>query len=1090
MQGSFITNQDKFLSEIINGILPKCDNACFLVGYFYFSGFAEIYRAIADKPLRVLVGLDIERDVINRVREVDYHAFTNQSRGQIKDGYYSSLVELFNETDYFDSSDKEEAFKLFYEKIKNGTLQIRKTKEPNHAKMYLFENGEEFNESGSYPGSLITGSSNLSVSGLKGRLELNAILRGEGDFREGKRIFEELWKDAVVIADQDHIQEFDNGVIEKTWFDKLYAPYAFYIRVLHEYFAINYNKDVRTAHDITDGKFMNLKYQADAVTMALATIENHNGVIISDVVGLGKSIIGSAVAHNLHLKTIVIAPPHLVPQWLEYSTEFQFPANVFSSGNIKRALDFYRNLSRPNEKWLIILDEAHKYRNDFTQDYADLHKLCQGNKVMLLTATPFNNKPQDIYSMIRLFQIPSKSTLKTVDNLGREFRELIKEYEKLTKEQKDSNPVEFDVKQAVEQIARKIRSIISPLVIRRSRLDLEAISEYKADLKHQKIEFAKVGDPELLEYPLASIRELYVSTLNSIAPPLDETGKPLTDNYFKAARYQPLAYINKEQEANLKQKIEDAGFDYNLFKGTQRNLSKFMRHLLVRRFESSIKAFEHSLGFMIVSSENIIRWIEIRKAIPIYKKGYLPNIDDLYKATSDDITKELIDDGVELTLDKLKQKGLFEIDIKDLNEDFVEDIRKDITLLQSIQKDWFGCEEPVVDAKLESFKKILRLKLLREPNRKIIVFSEFADTVNYLYDQLKDEGLRIFSYTSADASPANKETIRTNFDAGLKPEMQRDDYKVLIATDAISEGYNLHRAGAIFNYDIPYNPTRVIQRVGRINRINKKVFDELHIFNYFPTDVGESETRTKEISTLKMAMIHAIMGEDTKILTKDEELRSYFKERYEKELNTSESLSWETPYRELFNSLQNSEYYRDALSIPHRAKIGRKAEKPLHGVLVFGKKANDFVFKIGHSPKEVLTITPEQAISLFEASVFEQPHKITNKYDAIYQSVKANLFQSRKDEKVEKSKREAHDKITIMLRENSVSTDYLKDLAKVIEMDGLSGHSLRFINKLTAKKFASLPHEIEQSYLNRMIETAGEIDAGSEVLILSEEIQL
>lgn len=1083
MQSSFITNQDKFLSEIINGILPKCDNACFLVGYFYFSGFAEIYRKVSAKPLRVLVGLDIERDMINRVREVDYHTYLIKSRGQIKDGYFSSLVELFNESDYFDNTEKEEAFKVFYEKIKDGSLQIRKTKEPNHAKMYLFENGEEYNECGSYPGSLITGSSNLSVSGLKGRLELNAILRGKGDYLEGRRIFEELWKDAIVIADQDNIQEFENGVIQKTWFEKLYSPYAFYLRVLHEYFSISYDKNVRTAHEITDGKFLNLKYQADAIKMALSTIENHNGVIISDVVGLGKSIIGSAVAHNLRLKTIIIVPPHLVTQWNEYTTEFQFPATIFSSGSINKALDFYRNLSTEKEKWLIILDEAHKYRNEFTQDYADLHKLCQGNKVMLLTATPFNNKPQDIYSMVRLFQIPSKSTLKTVDNLGREFRELIKNYTDLTKDQRKKKLTEDELKMAVDHIARKIRAIISPLVIRRSRLDLEAITEYKADLKLQKIEFAKVGDPELLEYPLGKLEELYVKTLNLIAPPEDEEGMPKTDNSFKAARYQPISYINKEKEAELKKKIEDAGFDYNLFRGTQRNLSKFMRHLLVRRFESSVKAFEKSLNFMILSSEGILKWIDKRKKVPIYKKGYLPSVDDFYRSTNDNTQEELTE-----MFDKFTEKGMFEIESEDLREDFRTDIIADITLLKSIHAEWFEQAKPRIDVKLESFKEIIRLKLQNEPHRKIIVFSEFADTVNYLYDKLKNENLKIFSYTSADSSPANKETIRANFDAGLKVEMQKNDYKVLIATDAISEGYNLHRAGAIFNYDIPYNPTRVIQRIGRINRINKKVFDELHIFNYFPTDVGEKETRTKEISTLKMAMIHAIMGEDTKILTKNEDLRSYFKERYDKELQTSEALSWETPYKELFNSLMNSEYYRDALAIPHRAKIGRKVEKPLQGVLVFGKKGNDFVFKIGNSSEDVSTITPEQAISLFEATVFEQPQKISANYDTIYQSVKANLFLSRKDDEMAKSKREALDKINVMLREHSVSHDYLKDLSKVIEMDGLSGHSLRFINKLTKKEFASLPNEIEQSYINKMINTAGEIEAGSEVLILSEEI--
>ena len=1083
MQSSFITNQTKFLSEIINGILPKCDNACFLVGYFYFSGFAEIYQKIADKPLRVLVGLDIERDMINRVREVDYHTLINQSRGQIKEGYFTSLVGLFNETDYFDSADKEEAFKVFYEKIKNGTLEIRKTKEPNHAKMYLFENGGDFNECGTYPGSLVTGSSNLSVSGLRGRLELNAILRGKSDYEEGKAIFEQLWENAIVIADKDNIKEFENGVIEKTWFEKLYSPYTFYLRVLQEYFSISYSKEVRTAHEITDGKYLNLKYQADAIKMALSTIENHNGVIISDVVGLGKSVIGSAVAHNLRLKTIIIAPPHLVPQWNEYKTEFQFAATVFSSGSIKKALDFYRTLSIEKEKWLIILDEAHKYRNEFTQDFADLHKLCQGNKLMLLTATPFNNKPQDIYSMVRLFQIPSKSTLKTVDNLGREFRELIKNYTDLTKDQRKKKLTEDELKLAVDYIARKIRAIISPLVIRRSRLDLVAITEYKDDLKLQKIEFAKVGDPELLEYPLGKLEELYVKTLNLIAPPEDDEGVPQTANSFKAARYQPIAYINKEKEAELKKKIEDAGFDYNLFRGTQRNLSRFMRHLLVRRFESSVKAFEKSLNFMILSSEGILKWMDKRKKVPIYKKGYLPSVDDFYRSTNDNTQEELTE-----MFDKFTEKGMFEIESEDLRDDFRTDILADIELLKSIRSEWFEQHDSRIDVKLESFKEIIRLKLKNEPHRKIIVFSEFADTVNYLYDQLKNEGLQLFSYTSADASPTNKETIRSNFDAGLKLEMQRDDYKVLIATDAISEGYNLHRAGAIFNYDIPYNPTRVIQRVGRINRINKKVFDELHIFNYFPTDVGEKETRTKEISTLKMAMIHAIMGEDTKILTRNEDLRSYFKERYDKELQSSEALSWETPYKELFNSLINSEYYRDAMAIPHRAKIGRKVEKPLQGILVFGKKGNDFVFKIGESPEAVVAITPEQAISLFEATVFEQPRKVSASYDAVYQSVKTSLFQNRKDDKVEKSKREALDKIDVMLRENTVSHDYLKDLAKVIEMDGLSGHSLRFINKLNKKEFATLPNEIEKSYINKMIDTAGEIEMGSEVLILSEEI--
>jgi len=239
-------------------------------------------------------------------------------------------------------------------------------------------------------------------------------------------------------------------------------------------------------------------------------------------------------------------------------------------------------------------------------------------------------------------------------------------------------------------------------------------------------------------------------------------------------------------------------------------------------------------------------------------------------------------------------------------------------------------------------------------------------------------------YTSGDASSSNKEKIRSNFDAGVRKELQQDNYDILIATDAISEGYNLHRAGEIFNYDIPYNPTRVIQRIGRINRINKKVFEHLYIFNFFPTEVGEAETRTKEISTLKMAMIHAIMGEDTKALTKDEEIQSFFAERYRKELSKTETASWDTPYRRLLDQLKGTELYKEALLIPHRARIARHTEKPRFGVMMFGKKGNDFVFKIA-SGNEITMLNAELALSMFEAQQNEPPFAVDESFDASYQ---------------------------------------------------------------------------------------------------------
>ena len=171
-----------------------------------------------------------------------------------------------------------------------------------------------------------------------------------------------------------------------------------------------------------------------------------------------------------------------------------------------------------DEQKLIIIDEAHKYRNEDTGDYATLHKLCQKNKVVLLSATPFNNRPQDIFALIRLFQITAKSTIRTVDNLSYQFRELIKEFKKIREGQKNKTKSDTQVKSEIEVLADKIRDILSPLIIRRSRIDLDLIEEYKEDLKHQKISFPKVHDPEVLEYKLGKLTELYIDTFYKLAP--------------------------------------------------------------------------------------------------------------------------------------------------------------------------------------------------------------------------------------------------------------------------------------------------------------------------------------------------------------------------------------------------------------------------------------------------------------------------------------------------------------------------------------------------------------------------------------------
>lgn len=1099
MDGQFITNKEHILSEVINSILPKCDNAYFLVGYFYFSGFAQLHEKLRNVNLKVLVGLEVERNIINGIKEVENFTTSDKSRDQVRNDLYEGFVDIYNNTDFFDSEEQTAKFRLFLEKIENGTLEIRKTLDPNHAKLYLFQNREADTVCGTFPGTLITGSSNLSYEGLKNRLELNVILRDKASYTEGKAVFDELWKTSVAIVDAEHLTEFKDKVIKHIWYEKLYSPYKMFIRVLHEYFNIPTDENILTPGDITNGACMDLKYQIDAVQLALNSIRNHEGVIISDVVGLGKSIIAATVARNLRLCTIVISPPHLKSQWEGYKDQFGITATVFSVGNIEDAINHYKKIVQPQEKFLIIVDEAHKFRNEYTLDYSLLHDLCMGNKVMLLTATPFNNRPEDIYAMLKLFQIPSKSTLKTVENLGITFKELISRYKQLADAQRKGTLSSPDIKKEADDIAQSIRSIISPLVVRRSRLDLQEIQEYREDLKRQHITPIIPEAPEEIEYDLGDIRELYKRTLNQISPDKEDmkTESIPDTSHYKGARYKPTDYIvgDKALRDKLDKELEEKmGTDLGLLIGRQRNVSKFMRRMLVRRYESSTAAFRESLNTMIESSENILNWIEKRDKVPVYKKGMLPDVEDFYQTTDDDLNEEITE-----TFERYQERGFFEIDMKYIRrDDFVKDIEADLALLKKIRSEWFTevttgkstRYDIRFDYKFDKFRRQLKKMRKEDPNRKIIVFTEFADTADYLGAALMDDNLGVFKYTSQDASATNRDIICTNFDAGIKPQYQRDDYQILIATDAISEGYNLHRAGTIFNYDIPYNPTRVIQRIGRINRINKKMFDKLYIYNFFPTDIGEAETHTKQISTLKMAMIHAIMGEDTRVLTADEEPNSYFKKRYMEEIAKIEERSWDTEYLNLLNQLKDTEVCKEALAIPHRARIGRVVEKTHKGMLLFGKKGNDFVFKIGADTDEPpVMLTAEQAFSLFEAEESEEPVAMDKGYDKVYQYVKRRLFQSGKSDEYEKSQIKARDRIDLWIENKVLPQDYLEDLLKVLDDGGLTGEEIRFINKQTTKNADKVMERISQEYLNRVRTKINKVSEDDETLILAEQLK-
>lgn len=1097
MSGKLIKNDaNSVLADQINLTLSTSTDISFLVGYFYFSGFFELYKKIGDRKMRVLVGLDIDIDIYNVVKEFEktYSPTKSyQSQTQIRNDYYKRLVKLFN-TDLMDSEEKVEAFKLFCKKIENGTLEIRKTREPNHSKLYLFQ--AENQSDPTMPGHMIIGSSNLSRSGLRSQDELNVIFHDE-DYNEGKQLFDKLWGTATPIADMQLFQEFKDKVLKNIWVDNMPDPYVVYLRVLEEYFSSNMPDGfIKTPSQLAG--YVDLEYQTDAIKSAIAKLKRHNGVIIADVVGLGKSVIGASVAANLNIPVVVICPPHLITQWEEYCSQFGL-GNISHVYSRKKIDDAIKNHGASEQELLIIVDEAHNYRNEKTDDYARLKILCNGNKVMLLTATPYNNRPKDLANLIYLFQKPGKSTLRNVENLGAAFDGLIAEYKNAyNATKKDSSKKQMDIfTKESKSIAKRIQNLIAPVTIRRSRKDLKEIKKYAKDLADRGMKFSKVADPKSLTYDIRPVKDIYLETLNAIYPreidEIDEDIQKLGQNTYKAARYKALLYVKPEFVDKVIRQLQEEGYEDTDFvmKQSQRQLAKFMRRLLVQRFESSIAAFQASLNLLISNSENIIKWIEHRNTIPVYKKGNLPDIETL-RDTADD-TLFGVDEALEQQVAQLKTKGLFEIKMDYIEQKFIEDVKSDISVLKTIRNNWFGKDKQIkADPKIEAFIKIVKEQLKKkpeqegEPKRKIVVFSGYADTAEYLYRKLKEQKLPVFYYSSLTATKANRKAIIDNFDAGQPKNKQHDDYQILVATDAIAEGYNLHRAGTIFNYDIPYNPTVVIQRIGRINRINKKVFDTLYIYNFFPTDIGEAEVGVKRISTIKIRMINTIMGSDTKTLTNDEELERFISTSYKKAQDATDQLSWESIYINDWISAKNTPEFKQALSINPRTRIRKATGNNDNKVIVFGKQGAECVFKqISKSTKTPELITAEEALPLFKADKTDKAIKVSADFDELYQIVKANLFASA-PVKNTPQQGQALAKINVWKKDPNFEKwlEYLDLLTRAIEIGDIQNY--KPIKK--ARTPEELSETIPMLYLQRVAEVVAKIEAEPTDIILTEEL--
>lgn len=781
-----------------------------LVGYFRSSGFFKLYEALENvEKIRILVGLSVDKYTVKIIDQA------NQEESLIglssNDSKTIITEEIKTEFEQVDSSfEVEKGVRVFIDWLKSGKLEMRMyTEAPIHAKVYIMRKDHE--KVPDMYGSVITGSSNFSEAGLVNNLEFNVELKDSADVKFALDRFETLWEKSVDIRDT-----YIEAVEENTWMKDDITPYQLYLKTIYEYFKEEINADKETFETLLPDGYMRLQYQIDAVTQARKKLDAYNGVFISDVVGLGKTYICAMLANSFKRSTykLFICPPVLVDYWRSVLQEFDVSrCDVESLGKLDKIIE--KGIDKYS---YVFIDEAHRFRNSRTESFTQLHQICRGKKVVLISATPINNYTSDIENQIYLFQSKQSGTINGIKNIEGFFRGL---NSKLSKKEKGSAEYRAQMRENSEIIRDRL---IREVMIRRTRGEVQEY--YADDLEKQGLHFPSAGSPEKIIYEFDDkTDEAFRETITTI-------------KNFKYSRYTPLLYL-KEHGKYAKQLT------------AQRNMGGFMKGILIKRLESSFYAFSKTLGRFIESYEKFIEMVKSGKV-------YISKKVNVY---------DLLDDGnTNKLLYYIEQEDVMEFETSDFQPKLLKDLESDLAELKYLQDLWGMIEN---DPKLSMFKKEL-LNNKHMKGHKVIVFTESTETAEYLYNNLIDiYGKRVVCF-SGQSSQSLKVEIEDSFNLKNKAK-ENDKYDLLITTDVLAEGINLHRANVLVNYDLPWNPTRIMQRVGRINRVGTE-FDRIFVFNFFPTAQSAKHMPLEDRILEKLQAFHDTLGEDFKYLSDDEEV--------------------------------------------------------------------------------------------------------------------------------------------------------------------------------------------------------------------------
>ena len=855
------------LSALQTG-LALCHRADFCVGYFNLRGWKHLSASVEgfaggpDQQCRILIGMqEAPKEELRAALSLkaDKAPVDNGQLVRLKRQLAKDLQDQLAMGTPTDADEK--ALRHLVAQLKSGKVVVKLfVRHHLHAKLYLMHRSDPISPLIGY-----LGSSNLTFSGLKGQGELNIDVLEQDAARKLAQWFEDRWKDRWCLDVSAELIQ----AIEESWArTELIAPYHLYLKM-----AYHLSQEARAglAEFRIPKEFQGLlfDYQSAAVKIAARHLHKRGGVLIGDVVGLGKTLMATALARlfedDFGLETLILCPKNLVAMWEDYRETYGLRGRVLS---VTRAAKELPSLKRYR---LVLIDESHNLRNREGKVYRAIRDYIEHNesRCILLTATPYNKTYLDLSNQLRLFVPDDK-------NLGIQPETFLRRIGELTFARiHNGSPRTLAAFEKSDE-PDDWRELMRLYLVRRTRSFIMANyaeTDQKTDRKYLTFadgtrSYFPVRVPKTVKFEIdPQFAALYdaevVDAINVLNLPRYGLGNYVEEEPHRAPT---------EAEARQLKDLGRAG----------KRLMGFCRTNLFKRLESSGRAFLLSVERHLLRNYLFLHALEHDKPLPIGTQE--ADLLDTRVRDEDDDTSDLFESGEDaekgeeprptgLTTEANFQARASEVYAlyasrykrrfrwlpsylfsDRLKQDLFADAHTLLTVLTRCTQ-WEGGK----DEKLLALRRLIARDL---PSEKVLIFTQFADTARYLTEQLEQRGVEQIGCATG-GSDATKlawrfAPVSAKKRREVKPE---DELRVLVATDVLSEGQNLQDARVIVNYDLPWAIIRLIQRAGRVDRIGQKA-EEILCYSFLPAEGVEQIIQLRSRVRRRLQQNAEVVGTD------------------------------------------------------------------------------------------------------------------------------------------------------------------------------------------------------------------------------------